>query len=165
MCELFSISSRVPTSVTFSLERLARHGRNNGPHDGWGVAFYDGNDVSLFREPEPASESKLVQYIEQDSPPSPMIISHIRAATQGDRVLRNTHPFARELAGRQHVFAHNGDLRGIESDPDFTPDRYHPVGDTDSELAFCILLNRLTHLWEAGQGIIPSLEARLDLSH
>ncbi|PCI42995.1 MAG: class II glutamine amidotransferase, partial [Alphaproteobacteria bacterium] len=138
-------------------------GRNKGPRDGWGVAFYDGNDVSLFREPEPVSESKLVQYIEQNSPPSPMIISHIRRATHGDRILCNTHPFARELSGRQHIFAHNGDLTGIQHDPDFIPGRYHPVGDTDSELAFCILLDRLAHLWKAGQDIIPSLEARLDI--
>ena len=43
MCELFAMSSRVPASVGFSLEKLARHGGAEGPHrDGWGVAFYEG---------------------------------------------------------------------------------------------------------------------------
>lgn len=163
MCELFAISSHMPTSVGFSLKQLARHGRNEGPHDGWGVALYDGNDVSLFREPEPASDSPLVRFIERHSPPSPMIISHIRKATNGGRILRNTHPFMRELSGHQHVFAHNGALSGIEQNPDFIPDRYQPIGDTDSELAFCILLNRLACLWKTERDAVPSLKDRLDI--
>jgi glutamine amidotransferase len=164
MCELFAMSSRAPTTVSFSLERLARHGGTEGPHrDGWGVAFYESNDAFLLREPKAASESALVQFIEQHAPPSSLVISHIRKATHGDRGLRNTQPFIRELAGRIHLFAHNGDLRGIERSHDFLPGRFRPVGDTDSERAFCNLLERLTPLWEAGGGSVPPLAARLDV--
>ena len=50
MCELFALSSRIPTTVGFTLERLARRGGIEGPHrDGWGVAFYEGADVFLLR--------------------------------------------------------------------------------------------------------------------
>jgi len=55
-------------------------------------------------------------------------------------VLKNTHPFQRELWGNYWVFAHNGDLK------DFSPKlegHFHPVGNTDSEKAFCYLLENL----------------------
>ena len=91
------------------------------------------------------------------------MISHIRKATHGDRALRNTQPFIRELAGRTHVFAHNGELKGIEQANDLSLGRYQPVGDTDSELAFCNLLERLTPLWGEAADVAPSLEARLNL--
>ncbi len=163
MCELFAISSHVPTSIGFSLERLAQHGEDNGPRDGWGVAFYEEKDVSLFREPEPASGSALIQFIEQHSTPSSLAISHIRKATHGNRSLANTHPFMRELAGRRHVFAHNGAFAEIDKNPGFTLGNYHPVGETDSELAFCFLLNRLEDLWESCKGELPTLTKRLDI--
>ena len=42
MCELFAMSSRVPATVTFSLEEFARHGGLTAPHkDGWGIVYYD----------------------------------------------------------------------------------------------------------------------------
>ena len=68
------------------------------------------------------------------------IVTHIRKATQGRVALENTHPFVRELWGRYWVFAHNGNL------VDFHPKlhaNFHPVGDTDSERAFCWLLQEL----------------------
>lgn len=164
MCELFAVSSRLPTTVGFTLERLARHGGSEGPHrDGWGVAFYDERDVFLLREPRAAAESELVQYIEQHAPPSRLVISHIRRATHGEPALRNTQPFIRELGGSTHVFAHNGELGGIERQRDFVPGRFRPIGDTDSELVFCSLLDRLEGLWQAAAGGMPPLQARLEV--
>lgn len=42
------------------------------------------------------------------------------------------------------MFAHNGKLAGIHADPRFATTRFRPVGDTDSEAAFCYLLERLS---------------------
>lgn len=157
------MSSRIPTTVGFTLERLARRGGDKGPHrDGWGVAFYEGPDVFLLREPRAAAESELVQFIERHAPPSRLVISHIRLATHGERALRNTQPFIRELGGHTHVFAHNGELSGIERQRGFLPGRFRPVGDTDSELIFCSLLDRLDKLWTAASGSVPTLSARLE---
>ncbi len=120
MCELFALSSRIPTTVGFTLERLARRGGIEGPHRvGWGVAFYEGADVFLLREPRAAAQSDLVRYTEQHAPPSQLVVSHIRRATRGEPALRNTQPFIRELGGYTHVFAHNGELGGIERRRDF----------------------------------------------
>ena len=164
MCELFAMSSRLPTTVGFSLDILARHGGLEGPHkDGWGVGYYQGNDVSVLRETKAAAESPLVKFIEQHGPPSQLVVSHIRMATQGKPALSNTQPFVRELAGRQHLFAHNGDLDGIEQMTEFRPNRFQPIGETDSEIAFCHLMDSMAPMWEKSQKKPPSLESRLEI--
>jgi glutamine amidotransferase len=164
VCELFAMSSRYPTSVGFSLETLAQRGGHNGPHkDGWGVAYYEERDVFLLREPSPAAESDLVRFMEVNGPPSSLVLSHVRLATQGEPALRNTQPFQRELAGRAHVFAHNGNMPGVRKVCRLRTNRFKPVGETDSEFAFCCLLERLGELWDGSNGTFPSVEARLDI--
>ena len=164
MCELFAMSSRRPTTVGFSLESLARHGGAEGPHrDGWGVGYYSGRDVLLLREPVAASESELVQHIEQHGPPSELVISHIRLATHGERALQNTQPFMRELGGRSHLFAHNGELDSLVGPSGSAGGHFRPIGDTDSEAAFCLLLNELAPHWRDANAETPSLERRFDV--
>jgi glutamine amidotransferase len=150
MCELFGMSSRIPTSVQLSIDVLARHGstaRQLG--DGWGAAFHDGRDARVVREPEPADDSPWIRCLAQRGLGGRIVLAHIRRATQGDVALRNTQPFQRELGGRVHLFAHNGRLAGIEQHLGAGP-RFRPIGDTDSEVAFCALLDRLASLWAAG---------------
>ena len=160
MCELLAMSSRHPTRLTFSLEQLAAHGTGTGRlRDGWGAAFYQDNDVALFREPAAAGDSPLVKFLEAQGPSTTLAISHIRRATRGAVSLSNTQPLARELAGRVHVFAHNGDLPGIERSGKFAFDRYRPLGTTDSEHAFCALLESIHKLWSGTSS--PPLEKRL----
>lgn len=162
MCELLALSTSGPTRLTFSLHALASHGGDAGSsRDGWGVAFYQGTDVALFREPVAAGNSALVQYLESHGPSTNLAISHIRRATRGTVQLANTQPFVRELGGRTHVFAHNGDLPGIETSSVLTIGQHRPVGQTDSEYAFCALLTRLFPLWE-NEGL-PSLPARMEI--
>jgi predicted glutamine amidotransferase len=162
VCELFAMSSRFPTEVGFSLETLARRGGHDGPHkDGWGVAYFEEHDVFLLRESSPASESGLVRFMEANGPPSNLVLSHIRLATQGEAALRNTQPFQRELCGRAHVFAHNGDLENVQDVCPLESDRFTPIGDTDSEHAFCALLHRLEALWRTSHRRMPSVELRL----
>jgi glutamine amidotransferase len=157
MCELFCLSSRVPTRATFSLEKFAQRGGAGGPIDGWGIAFHDERDARLYKEPEPAADSVWLQFIRHRQPASRLVLSHIRHATRGSISLANTQPFIRELGGHVHVFAHNGRLDGIE---DAFPllRRFNPLGQTDSEIAFCTLLRRLAPLWSGGS--VPSLEER-----
>ena len=161
MCELLAMSTRHAAHLTFSLEALASHtGPTSGTRDGWGAAYYQGTDVAQFRELIPASNSPLVRFLEQQGPSTTLAISHIRRATLGAVTFSNTQPFVRELAGRMHVFAHNGHLPGIARSQGLAFDRYHPVGDTDSEHAFCALLERMHGLW-ARTTTPPSIQARL----
>lgn len=99
MCELFGLSSRWPTTTTFSLQHFARRGGGKGPVDGWGLGFHDGRDVRLYKEPEPAADSAWLAFIQERRLSSSLVLSHIRRATQGAISLVNTQPFARELSG------------------------------------------------------------------
>jgi predicted glutamine amidotransferase len=160
MCELFGISSRNPTTVRFSLSEFARRGGDTGPHiDGWGIAFFSDGDAAVIREPEPSAHSALLQFIHDQHVPSALVLSHIRKATQGEVSLRNTQPFMRELGGRPHAFAHNGDLGDLRQRVELGQSHFRTIGNTDSEHAFCYLLAQLQSLWLAGKA--PSLEERL----
>jgi len=148
------------TRLTFSLEALAAHGAGAGRNrDGWGAAFYQGNDVALYREPMAAGDSPLVRFLEAQGPSTVLAISHIRRATRGVVALSNTQPFVREVAGRMHVFAHNGNLPGIERSGNLAFGLCRPLGETDSEHAFCALLERVRGLWDSTQ--LPPLDKRL----
>jgi len=162
MCELFGISSRNPTTVKISLAEFARRGGGTGPHiDGWGIAFFRDDDALLIREPEPSADSALLQFIHDQHVPSALVISHIRKATQGVVSLRNTQPFTRELGGRPHLFAHNGDLVDVRQRVDLSSGFFRTIGDTDSEHAFCYLLSLMQPLWHAPRP--PSLEQRQEI--
>jgi glutamine amidotransferase len=163
MCELLAMSARFPTNLHRSLAELARHGGDTGPHrDGWGIGFVQERDAFVLREPTAASTSEWLEFLQDHALRSEMVIAHIRRATQGELLLRNSQPFARELGGRVHLFAHNGMLPDIERDPRFTTRRFRRIGDTDSEHAFCALLDRLAPLWDAGTAS-PPLADRLGL--
>ena len=152
MCELLAMSTRNAAHLTVSLQALASHsGPASGTRDGWGAAYFQGRDVALFREPIAASDSPLVRWLGHSGPSTTLAIAHIRRATLGMVALSNTQPFVRELAGRAHVFAHNGHLPGIAQSQALGFDRYRPIGDTDSEHAFCALLERMHDLWRRAE--------------
>jgi len=77
------------------------------------------------------------------------VIAHIRKATVGSVALQNTHPFQREMWGRYWTFAHNGTLEGIASLAARPSQRFAPVGTTDSEIAFCGILDALWQRFSA----------------
>ncbi|HBB21265.1 MAG TPA: class II glutamine amidotransferase, partial [Pseudomonas sp.] len=140
MCELLGMSANVPTDIVFSFTGLMQRGGKTGPHkDGWGIAFYEGRGLRLFQDPVASCESEVAKMVQRYLIKSEVVIGHIRHANVGKVSLVNTHPFVRELWGQHWCFAHNGQLA------DFEPPKgiYRPVGDTDSERAFCDLLNRI----------------------
>jgi glutamine amidotransferase len=159
MCELFAMSARHPTTVSLSLEEFSQHGGLSGPHkDGWGIGWYEEGDIRLVKERDPAASSACARFI-QDSPfLSSLVISHIRKATHGSIALRNCQPFVREMGGTWHCFAHNGDLKGIAGDHRFRARGFLPVGETDSEQAFCALMDELRPQWSLGR--VPPIGER-----
>lgn len=163
MCELLGISSRHETAVSYSFPEFARFGSHlRSNREGWGIAFGQDRDAVVVREPHPAAESPWVRFIAEHEIASRTVIAHVRHATRGAPGLGNTHPFKRILGGRVHLFAHNGTLEGIEDrtggDSLFLP----PVGETDSELAFCALLARLAPAWKEAGGP-PEAAARFGI--
>jgi glutamine amidotransferase len=144
MCQLLALNCNSPTHVGFSFTGFAQRGGRTDEHkDGWGIAFFEGgHDKGLrhFVDVQPACESPMAQFVRQYPIRSRNVIAHIRKATLGAVALENCHPFVRELWGRYWVFAHNGTLL------DFAPKlhaQFQPVGSTDSELAFCWIMQEL----------------------
>jgi len=142
MCELLALNANTPTDMDFSFRGLSRRGGATGEHaDGWGLASFtpDGHGLTLLREEAPAAFSALAEQLAERSPKALVSIAHIRKATQGVVALENCHPFTRSWGSQTWVFAHNGDLKGEIP----LNDRYRPQGNTDSEAAFCWILEQL----------------------
>jgi predicted glutamine amidotransferase len=155
MCQLLGMNCNVPTDIVFSFTGFAhRGGRTDTHHDGWGIAFFEGNGVRHFVDHQAAIASPVAELIKRYPIKSTNVIAHIRKATQGQVALENCHPFVRELWGRYWVFAHNGDLKQF-APPLNGP--FRPVGTTDSELAFCWIMQNLRD--EFGDGSAPGLPA------
>ena len=164
MCELLGMNARFPANITMSLNEFARHGGETGPHaDGWGIAFYEGPDANLIRESSAAARSTLMSTLRQYKVESEIVLAHIRQASLGPVELRNTHPFRRELMGRVHTFAHNGHLPGIQYQFSASQNKSMlPVGTTDSEYVFCMLMQRMEEIWSY-ECKLPELSARIEL--
>jgi len=95
--------------------------------------------VRIYREDAPAAFSPIAAAVAELDLRAHCSMAPIRKATQGVVALENCHPFHRYGQGREWVFAHNGDIKI----PLPLADRHQPIGDTDSEAAFCWILEQL----------------------
>jgi len=141
MCQLLGMNCNTPTDIVFSFEGFRCRGGLTDEHgDGWGIAFFEDNGCRLFLDYLPSISSPVADLVRSYPIKSKNVIAHIRKATQGQINLANTHPFQRELWGRYWIFAHNGNLTDL---PELTSSRFQVVGTTDSEHAFCWILDQL----------------------
>ncbi|HQZ02887.1 MAG TPA: class II glutamine amidotransferase [Thauera sp.] len=159
MCQLLGMNCNVPTDICFSFAGFrARGGLTDHHRDGWGIAFFEDGGARVFLDPSPSADSPVAELVKHYPIRSLNVIAHIRKATQGTVRLENTHPFQRELWGRYWIFAHNGNLKA------FAPElsgRFQPVGTTDSELAFCYILDRMAQHFPQGTRDIATLHGVL----
>ena len=141
MCQLLGMNCNTPTDIVFSFEGFRRRGGLTDHHaDGFGIGFFEGKGVRLFHDDKPSADSPVADLVKAYQIKSENVIAHIRKATQGQTSLANTHPFMREMWGEYWLFAHNGHLKS------FFPAQggfYRAVGNTDSERAFCYILEQL----------------------
>lgn len=157
-CQLLGMNCATPTDFTFPLKGFCKRGGETDIHsDGWGVAFYEGKGIRQFHESSPACSSPMATFLESNPIRTYNMMSHLRYATVGEVELSNVHPFSREMWGVNFAFAMNGDIPLFKRDPSAkletlakknnTPCNdqryYHPIGNTDSEAAFCAILNAL----------------------
>ncbi len=141
MCELLALNANAPTAATFSFSGLSARGGDTGEHaDGFGMAFHDGDACRLFIDAGRACDAPLAEFLRQQPLRARTVLAHVRKATQGEVSLANCHPFQREWLGRHWLFCHNGDLKNFQPPLDGS---YVPVGGTDSERAFCWLMQKL----------------------
>ena len=141
MCQLLGMNCNTPTDIVFSFEGFRRRGGLTDHHaDGFGIGFFEGKGVRLFHDDKPSADSPVADLVKAYQIKSENVIAHIRKATQGQTSLANTHPFMREMWGEYWLFAHNGHLKNLfPAQGGF----YRAVGNTDSERAFCYILEQL----------------------
>lgn len=141
MCELLGMSANTPTDICFSFSGLMVRGGQTAEHkDGFGITFYEDKGSRTFKDANPCSTSSIAKLISCYPIKSCCVISHIRQANRGRIALENTHPFTRELWGKEWTFAHNGQIKGIKK---LETSYFQPVGTTDSEHAFCWILSSI----------------------
>jgi glutamine amidotransferase len=145
MCELFGWnSSKAARPERYLVAFRARGGATADHVDGWGLAWLNGGALRIEKEPEPAAGSARFAAL-AGTIASDLVVGHVRKANFPPvRSLANTHPFAQECCGATWVFAHNGVVPGaVEQSKIVEPGLCRAQGDTDSEHAFCLVLEAL----------------------
>ena len=109
MCELFGISSGKKIICNDMLKKF--YSQSVDHPDGWGLATFYKNAVSVEKEPLPAFmsqylASRLTDEIEED-----VLMAHIRKASVGALEYKNSHPFfQRDESERMWTLCHNGTI-------------------------------------------------------
>jgi transglutaminase-like putative cysteine protease/predicted glutamine amidotransferase len=129
--------------------------------DGWGLGYYPAGEpsASVLKEPAPSQGSirgELVKAWEHLE--SSLFVLHIRTAQWGPNTDANTQPFVRSWGGREWMIGHAGSL--VRTLDRAESPRFEPVGATDTERVFCVLLERV-----AARGWKSLSEADLDAVH
>ncbi len=142
MCQLFGFSCNgVNTDFSDKFMEFRSRGKHN-PH-AWGAALWTdtAHGPLVIRDPHPANTSRAAALIA--SLEARTLIAHVRYGTAKplDSVV-NAHPFVANVGGKDWAFAHNGFLRGVEEASRFSIN-YAPIGTTDSEQFFSVLVDYL----------------------
>ncbi|MGB5811842.1 MAG: class II glutamine amidotransferase [Polyangiales bacterium] len=122
-----------------------RFKKGNRP-DGWGFAWYprDGVGASVLKDPHVEYDTAVATAVQRwDRFRSSIFVCH--SGTHRGRSFSDTHPFVRSHAGRDWIFAHNGDL-GRNLNLTLPLDSrlgFEPVGHTDSEHMLCWLMGQV----------------------
>jgi len=171
MCRLYGFlatdATRLECSLVSAQNALIvqsdRDGRGVRNADGWGIAHWVGDEKEVIKSTMPAFADKQFVEIASDIW-SEAAIAHVRAATIGRVSDPNTHPFTFGT----WAFAHNGTIDAFEhvaTRLDIGP-YGPPVGQTDSEMAFLWLLNRMSGYgldpFEQATGLEPIVELVAD---
>ncbi len=138
-----SLDGKGSPSINLNLPNKA-----GGSHShGWGFGWYPDNHSSVMVTKDPAArgEQVLVDAITDWSNfRSATFFCKVRGASKGYSHTE-TQPFSRSFAGRDWLFVHNGDLdkAKLETLHGDQTRLLEPLGNTDSELAFCDLMTQM----------------------
>lgn len=139
MCELFGVSSRNRITVNDLLKEFFSHSVKHA--NGWGLAIFYENSVSLEKEPVQAIKSGYLKERLRQNTAVKNMIAHIRLATRGNMEYVNCHPFVlRDNYDRCWTLAHNGTIFDY---PRQNPYLYRQEGSTDSERILYFLVDQI----------------------
>lgn len=157
MCELLGVTSHGKLMLNELLLEFFSHGMEHP--NGWGMAFFYGNAVSLEKQPEASHKSKYLRQRLQFKVEVDKMMAHIRFATRGSQSYENTHPFVmRDNSDRTWTLAHNGTIFDCDSLNAFA---HCQQGQTDSERILAYIVNRVN--LKQGEGKALSKQERFEL--
>ncbi len=149
MCELFGVTSRSRIALNELLAEFFSHGVEHP--NGWGMAFFYGNAVSLEKQPEASHKSVYLKQRLRSKVEADKMIAHIRLATKGSLDYENTHPFImRDKSDRTWTLAHNGTIFDCDLLNPFTQCQR---GQTDSERILAYIVSRMDKELEKKKGL------------
>ncbi|TRZ67412.1 MAG: hypothetical protein D4S02_05240 [Rhodocyclaceae bacterium] len=148
MCELFGYSGDREQGLSHWLAPFRWRGGGNADNpDGWGVAAWHGDAATLVKSAEPGFSSQRFARLSSELR-TRLAIAHVRKARHPPVPgMLNTHPFIHACCNREWVFAHNGMVPEV-IEWQTTGPLCQPTGETDSEYAFCHLLNEIAEGYE-----------------
>lgn len=136
MCELFGVSSVEKVPVGELLREFFSHSPRHP--NGWGMAMFYGDSVSIEKEPVCASRSRYLRARLRHGVEARNMIAHIRLATRGHTDFENCHPFVkRDNAHRAWTLAHNGTIFDCPALEGYV---HTQEGRTDSERILCHII-------------------------
>jgi transglutaminase-like putative cysteine protease/predicted glutamine amidotransferase len=147
LTRLLALSFDGSASPSIGLRAVTATPRERRRGFGWGFAWYPGVSAGalVVKDATSIGENAMTKLLaEWERFESTIFVCHLRGAAR-TLLESETQPFQRSYAGRDWVFAHNGDLECDVTDALPLGDRpaFEPVGRSDSEHAFCWLLNEI----------------------
>jgi predicted glutamine amidotransferase len=158
VCRLFGLSAgSEPVTATFWLLDAPDSLRDQSHRDpdGTGIGYFDAHGhprvdkqaLAAFEDRTFAREARTIE--------SATFVAHVRFASTGSLVVRNTHPF--EQRGR--LFAHNGVVQGMAAlERQIGAGMDLVQGDTDSERLFALITTEIDkHDGDVTKGIVEAV--------
>ncbi len=147
MSDLLAISFDAAASPTITLEPHDHMAAGHISPMGWGFGWYPRGESAamVIKDPLPTGDTVFSRILRDwEHFRTNLFLCHIRSDTRQSSQ-ENMHPFCRSYAGRDWLFAHDGQLNA-EALRQFSlgsPVFFEPTGQTDSEYIFCWLMAQL----------------------
>ncbi len=142
MCRLFGMAGgEQPVKATFWLEQApdSLAAQSHREPDGTGIGYYSADGAPHVEKSALAAYEDKRFLEEAREVESRTFVAHVRFASTGALVLRNTHPFEQD----RRLFAHNGVIEGLDAlDAELGSYRRLVRGETDSERFFALITQR-----------------------
>jgi len=131
MCMLFGFNFNEEVKFAKLWQTFSKYSFQNP--DGWGMAIITDDVPFVIKRGSAAHRSRLAKELHTTKMVGKNGIFHLRYATKGEICNKNAHPFSKG----EWTFAHNGHVAKK------LVTKTQPVGETDSEKAFCYLYDEL----------------------
>jgi transglutaminase-like putative cysteine protease/predicted glutamine amidotransferase len=117
---------------------------------GSGIAWYpsDDNAATIIKDPKSFADLGRPKMIDDSASfRSTIFMMHLNGASWNP-IPQDTEPYCKTVGKRDWLWMHQGslDIQKLRKKNNQSKNFYEPVGNTDSELAFCIILNRIMRL-------------------